>query len=482
MITALILFTIIGFLGAFDTLYHHEFKERLPWRPEVQDELKIHALRNVFYFIIFISLAWIEWHGILAWVFLAILLAEVFVTFTDFALEGKVRDVPSPEIIIHALLGIVYGAALAYLIPEVLGWTNAVSGFNLVNHGLLSWVMTAYALAVLVFAFRDHFRSLEVDNFKQTYAISLKEKKQQVLITGGSGFIGSKVAQALIEDGHEVSILTRSFKTTAQKFSKQLTLLESLDEVENAYEIILNLAGSPINQRWNKENREKIVKSRLTITQEVVKYIQRIDKKPKLLISSSGTGIYEESLTEEFNELSALSSSSFTAEVCKAWEAEAQKAEKYGVRVVPLRTGLVLATDGGVLSQMLPAFDLCLGGKLGSGKQMMPWIDMQDMLGVIEHIINNNELEGVVNATAPMPVNNLVFSKSLAKAMRRPILLPTPVFMLNLLYGKEMVQELLLEGRSVYPVKVQERGYEFKFKTLEASMNNLFKGEKNAHN
>ena len=140
MTTVLILFTIIGLLGAFDTLYHHEIKERLPWRPEVKDELNIHALRNIFYFMLFISLAWVEWHGILAWVFLAILIVEVFVTFTDFALEGKVRDVPSPEIIVHALLGIVYGGALAYLVPEILAWTKEDTAFTLVNHGVFSWI------------------------------------------------------------------------------------------------------------------------------------------------------------------------------------------------------------------------------------------------------------------------------------------------------------------------------------------------------
>ena len=272
--------------------------------------------------------------------------------------------------------------------------------------------------------------------------------------------------------------MTRNFKTTAGKFSKQVRFLETLEGVSTKYDVILNLAGSPINQRWSKENKEEIVKSRLSITQEIVKYIKGVDIKPKLLISSSGTGIYESSLTKEFNELSLLSSSSFTAEVCTSWETEAQKSEEYGVRVVPLRTGLVLGIDGGVLAQMLPSFDLCLGGKLGTGKQMMPWIDKQDMLGIIEHIINNKELKGAVNATAPKPVNNLEFSQTLAKALRRAILLPTPLFMLNLLYGKEMVQELLLEGRSVLPTKIQEHGYQFKFETLEQSMNNLFKKEK----
>lgn len=133
-------------------LYHHEFKERLPWRPKVKNELKAHALRNVFYGIIFFSLGWLQWEGIFAWLFLTILLAEVLVTFTDFALESKVRKVPAPEIMLHTLLGIVYGGTLALLIPIVLTWTSKVNGFSFVNYGLLSWVMTAYALAVLIFA------------------------------------------------------------------------------------------------------------------------------------------------------------------------------------------------------------------------------------------------------------------------------------------------------------------------------------------
>ncbi|HHD75324.1 MAG TPA: DUF1731 domain-containing protein, partial [Campylobacterales bacterium] len=121
---------------------------------------------------------------------------------------------------------------------------------------------------------------------------------------------------------------------------------------------------------------------------------------------------------------------------------------------------------------------LCLGNKLGHGKQMMPWIEMHDMLGVIEHSINHESVVGVFNATAPHPVSNEVFSKALAKGMGRPILFPTPVFMIELLFGKEMTRELLLEGRAVLPQKIQEQGYEFKFKTIEEAMNNLFRKEK----
>jgi len=478
MQTVLILFTILGLMGAFDTLYHHEFIERLPWRPEVKDELKIHALRNVFYFTIFFSLAWVQWEGFFAWLFLAILLAEVFVTFTDFALESKVRVVPAPEIIVHTALGIVYGAVLAYLIPEVLAWSQLSTGFTFVNHGFLSWVMTVYALAVLVFSFRDYFRSLEIDNFRQSYSMSLTKRKQKVLLTGGSGFIGSKVAQSLIDDGHDLTVLTRNFKTAIEKFSKKVTLVESLDEVDEHFDIIINLAGEKINQRWTQQSKSSIMQSRLAVTEAIVAYIKRVEVKPKLLISSSGTGIYENSLTEEFSELSRTATNSFTAKVCESWELKALEAKEFGVRVVPLRTGLVLATDGGILAELLTAFDLCLGNKLGDGKQMMPWIDMHDMLGIIEHIINNEEVVGVVNATAPKPVSNELFSKSLAKAMGRPMFLPTPIFMLELLYGKEMTRTLLLEGRTVLPVKIQEQGYVFKFKTIEESMSNLFGKEK----
>jgi len=478
MNTILILFTIIGLMGAFDTLYHHEFKERLPWRPQVKSELQIHALRNVFYTLIFFSLAWVQWQGVFAWIFLAILLAEIFVTFTDFALESKVRDVPAPEIIVHTALGIVYGAVLANLIPEVLKWKELESGFTFVNYGFFSFVLTMYALAVLVFAFRDYFRSLEIDNFRQTYSMNLTTPNQKVLITGGSGFIGSKVAQSLIDNGHDVTVVTRNFEKSIQKFSKQIRLVESLKNLSGSFDIVLNFTGETINQRWCEQSKATIRESRLQMTTELVNYLEQRNIKPKVLISSSGTGIYPASLTESFTESSTLDKSSFTAKLCQEWEAKANEAESLGVRVVILRTGLVLAIDGGVLSEMLTPFDLCLGGKLGSGEQMMPWIDMHDMLGIIEHLINNETIKGAVNATAPLPVNNLEFSQTLAKSLKRPLLLPTPTFMLKLLYGKEMVQELLLEGRAVSPKKVEENGYQFKFKTLEQSLHNLFNKEK----
>ena len=474
MTTVLILFTIIGLLGAFDTLYHHEFKERLPWRPEVKDELVVHATRNFFYFVLFLSLAWIEWHGVLAWLFLAMLVTEIFVTFWDFALEGKVRDVPAPEIIVHALLGIVYGATLAFLVPIVFIWSEQNSGFSFVEHGIFSPIMTAYALSVLVFAFRDYFRSQEVENFKQIYVMNLEEKEQNILVTGGSGFIGSKVSQALIDDGHRVTVLTRDFNKTIKKFSKQVTLVERLDEVNQDFDVILNFAGESINQKWTEASKKAILQSRVEVTNSVLDYIKRIEKKPRLLISSSGTGIYPTSETEVFTELSDLETKGFLAKVCQQWESIAKEAENYGVRVVPLRTGLVLGIDGGVLAEMLTPFDLCLGGKLGDGKQIMPWIDMHDMLGIVEKVINDENIKEAVNATAPKSVSNEVFSKALAKGLHRPAFLTTQPFMLNALFGKEMTADILLSGRAVLPLKIEEAGYVFKFKTIESSMNNLF--------
>lgn len=473
MTTILILFTIIGLLGAFDTLYHHEIKERRPWRPEVKDELKAHALRNVFYGVIFLSLGWMQWQGLLAWLFLAILLTEIFVTFWDFALENRVRNVPAPEIIVHTLLGIVYGATLSFLIPEVMSWSENETAFVGVEYGLFSWVMMMYALAVWIFALHDFSRAKEINNFRQEYSISLAQKKQKVLITGGSGFIGSKVTQALIDDGHDVTLLTRNFTKSSQKFTKQIRLIESLEGCEEHFDIIVNLAGEKINQRWTKESKEAILESRVKVTDEVIQFIKRSATKPKVVLSSSGTGIYKNSQDEKFTELSEIDKGTLTADVCREWEAKINEVENE-TRVVILRTGLVLATDGGVLSEMLPAFDLGVGGRLADGQQMMPWIDIHDMIGIIEKAMNDENLRGVVNATSPNPVNNLAFSKSLAKALRRPLLLSTPIGLMYLLFGKEMVDELLLKGRAVMPEKIQEHGYVFKFPYLEDSMNKLF--------
>ena len=234
---------------------------------------------------------------------------------------------------------------------------------------------------------------------------------------------------------------------------------------------IVNLAGDPVAQRWTREARRRIRESRVAGTRRLVQALARLEKKPGLLVSGSAIGYYGSRADEELAEASAPGGD-FLAEVCAAWEAEADRAEALGVRVVKVRIGLVLGKGGGALERMTPPFKLGVGGNLGSGRQWMSWIHMEDLVGLTRFVLEQPLLKGPVNATSPHPVRNAEFTKALASALHRPAFLPAPAFAIRALFGE--MAEMLLASQRVAPRAAQNAGYAFKYPELAGALQSLF--------
>ena len=235
---------------------------------------------------------------------------------------------------------------------------------------------------------------------------------------------------------------------------------------------VVNLAGESIApRRWTKERKKLILSSRIDTTRALVESIGKSDRRPKVLISASAVGYYGPRDEEPVNEYTSPSLG-YLASVCLQWEAEAQKAEDFGLRVVRLRIGGVLGAGGGLLAQMVGPFKFFAGGPIGDGKQWFSWIHRDDVIGIIKYAIENESVSDPVNATAPNPVTNKEFSDALGKALNRPAIVNVPVFAVKLALGE--LASLLLTGQRVIPEKILEAGYEFKYPTIDEALTAIF--------
>ena len=236
---------------------------------------------------------------------------------------------------------------------------------------------------------------------------------------------------------------------------------------------MINLAGPPINKKWTNSYKEVLIDSRLEITKNLILLITSLKIKPNLLISASAIGYYGNQSNNYIDE-NSLYINDFTHKLCNLWEIEAKKAEKLGVRTCITRLGVVLGKNGGALEEMLPIFRLGLGAKIGSGKQFFSWVHIDDVIGPFNFLIKDNKQKGIYNLTSPNPVTNYRFTKALGKMINRPTVLTIPKFVIKMIFG-EMGNKLLSNGSAVYPKKFLDSCYEFQFKTMEASLENILK-------
>lgn len=296
----------------------------------------------------------------------------------------------------------------------------------------------------------------------------------RVLVTGATGFIGTRLCARLSESGHRLVALSRDPAQARQKipalteaFAWNPTDGPPPTDALSGVEAIIHLAGESVAGRWNEAKRKAIRESRVLGARYLIDRLAQLNTRPKVLISASAIGYYgdraDELLTEE-----AAAGTDFLARVCQDWESEAARAEGLGVRVVRLRIGIVLGPDGGALQAMLPLFRLGLGGPLGSGRQWWSWVHRDDVIGAILHALEKSELKGPINVTAPQPVRQREFAQSLGRVLRRPAFLPAPAFALRLALG-EFSQELLSSKR-VIPQRLQATDYRFRFAELEPAL------------
>ncbi len=301
-----------------------------------------------------------------------------------------------------------------------------------------------------------------------------------IVISGGTGFIGVRLCDTLSKAGHTVRVLSRN-PHREKKSTDQLQYIYwdpsnpvGLQPVIEEADAVVNLAGESIGtKRWTPARKKQILESRLQSTFALVSAITTAGKKPSVMVSTSAIGIYDHTKEAVYDE-SSETGSDFLAEVCTMWEREARKAEQENVRVTIVRFGIVLGKSGGALQRMLLPFKLFAGGPLGSGKQWMQWIHIDDVVGIIRFALENENVSGVLNATSPNQVTNKEFSKVLGKVLRRPSFMPAPAFALRIMLG-EMADTLLLNGQQVLPERTRELGYSFQYTDLEPALRNIMK-------
>lgn len=296
----------------------------------------------------------------------------------------------------------------------------------------------------------------------------------KVLITGASGLIGQALQRSFEDTGYELLLASRKEPTDDQHI--QWSIEEGFTDPEKleGIDAVVHLAGENVSGfRWTDDKKKAIRDSRVLGTRNVVDAISKLKKKPKVLVAASAIGFYGERGDEEVTESSAIGDN-FLAGVSKEWEAESRRAEDAGIRTVLLRTGIVLSKDGGALATMLTPFKLGVGGVVGSGKQWMSWISLDDEIEVINFAIENANLRGAVNAVSPNPVTNEEFTKTLGEVLYRPTFLPLPEFAISMIFG-EMGDALLLASTKVLPKRLEEAGFEFKYSELKAALEHATK-------
>ena len=303
----------------------------------------------------------------------------------------------------------------------------------------------------------------------------------KVFVTGATGFIGRALVLRLLGDGHQVTAWVRSVERARSQLGADASLVPidggdaALEAALSDADAVVNLAGEPIVAgRWTKARKLALLDSRVGLTLRLVDAIQRIAKRPKVLVSGSAIGIYGNRGAAVLDEASP-EAKDFLGDLCARWESAALGAEPLGVRVALIRTGVVLGPEGGALEKMLPLFRAGGGGRLGSGRQFMSWIHLRDLVEMFSTALTDARWRGAFNGTAPNPVDNRKFTRELGRALHRPAILPAPAPALRLLLGE--AAQVLLEGQRVLPLRALALGFRFRFETVDGALRAIVSSE-----
>jgi hypothetical protein len=320
-------------------------------------------------------------------------------------------------------------------------------------------------------------------HFLNTIHFTPERLTMRVIITGGTGLIGRTLANSLARDHHEVIVLSRNkhktsgLESAAKVVEWDAKSAQGWGTLADGAGAVVNLAGESIAgegfppQRWTPERKRRIRDSRVYSGQAIVEAISAAQHKPAVLLQSSAVGYYgahgDEDITEE-----SPAGSDFLGQICKEWEASTEAVEQLGVRRCVIRTGLVLSSKGGVLPMVALPFRLFAGGPIGSGKQQIPWIHLDDHISAMRYLIDNASARGVFNLSAPNPLSNADFGRAIGRALGRPFWLPAPSFAFKIAFGE--LSMLLLEGQRAVPKRLQAMGFTFQYPEVEAALRDLF--------
>ncbi|MGB7248914.1 MAG: TIGR01777 family oxidoreductase [Phormidesmis sp.] len=303
----------------------------------------------------------------------------------------------------------------------------------------------------------------------------------KIAVTGATGFVGNRLVERLVDEGHDVKVLTRSVEKARKVFAagkfKSLEFVAYTPTASGDWQSeisgcngVINLAGESISERWSADRKQRILNSRKIGTQKLVEAIASAEQKPSVLVSSSAIGYYGTSETAEFFETSEPVENDFLSQVCQVWEEEANKAKDLGVRVVIVRTGIVLG-DGGAIAKMIMPFKLYAGGPIGSGRQWFSWIHIDDLVSLYLKALLDSSMRGVYNGTAPEPLRMNDLCQTLGEVMDRPSWLPVPDFAIEALLGDGAV--VVLKGQKVLPERTQAAGFSYEYAEAKEALRNV---------
>ena len=479
MNTILTLLTIQGIMGAFDNFWHHELTEKLPSKPSAWFELTLHSARAFIYGIIFLALGWSTWNGVFAVVLAILLIVEVIITLWDFLEEDMTRKLPPLERVLHTVLALNYGAVLAFLAPVLWTWSQQPTSIQYADHGWLTWIMSLYAFGIFAWSLRDGLAAWRLRPLVQPewQRRPMKQPDQKsgrtVFITGATGFIGTRVTRDLIERGDNVIALTRDLEKATYRFGPHARAVVSVDEIANDEPIdaIVNLAGEPVvGLPWTHKRRLAIMNSLINTTDAILDLVRRLEHTPDVLISASAIGYYGDRSEDQLIETSDPGSG-FASNLALRWEARAGVASAMHVRTVLLRFGIVLGNSGGAFESLVQPARFGLGAIMGSGRQWMSWIHIDDAARLVLHAIDIPELTGPVNAAAPNPARAETVMQAIASQLNRPLFLKIPEWVLR--HGLGEMSRLFLDSAKVEPAKAIASGFEFHHVTIERTVAQL---------
>lgn len=302
----------------------------------------------------------------------------------------------------------------------------------------------------------------------------------KIAVAGGTGFIGSALVKALLSRGDEVWIISRTSASAAAQHSHLHSLswaeLETTPGLLEGVDAIVNLAGESINQRWTASAKQRILLSRIEAAQRIGRIVAALNRKPEVVVNASGISIYGTSENHIFEENSPATVNDFLSSVVEQWE---EAADRIAVpRLVKLRVSLVLAAKGGAFPKMAMPYRLFAGGKVGSGRQWISWIHIEDMIALIMFCLDNTNISGPINASTPNPVTNDAFGKAVAAAMGRPHWFPVPAFLMKAIFGE--LSTLLLDGQRVIPRQALQSGFQFQYPTIDKATQQLVGRQRHA--